>query len=311
MDSIRVVFLGTGAAAPTRTRNVSSLAIVLDGRTLLFDCGEGTQHQLQRSTVHPGSIEAIFITHLHGDHLFGLPGLLATLGLNGRAAPLTIVGPTGLREFLEAVPYLGAPYPISILPLPPGEGGAKRRVRGAALAHHAAGFDVLSTQVDHSVDCHAYCVVEHDRRGTFDVARATALGVPPGPLFGRLQRGEDIEIDGRTIHSSDVLGPPRRGRRIAFVTDTRPCDAAIDLARGADLLIHEATYANDHAGDARDRFHSTAEEAAKVAAAAGVKALVLTHLSARYEDATPLLEEARAVFPEVSVAADLQEIVVR
>jgi ribonuclease Z len=294
MDSIRTVFLGTGAAAPTRTRNVSSLAIVLDGRTLIFDAGEGTQHQLQRSTVHTGSIEAIFITHLHGDHLFGLPGLLATLGLYGRTAPLMLVGPPGLERYLRAIPYLGAPYEISVAP--------------AILPAAFEGFDVVATQVDHSVDCHAYCLVEHDRRGTFDVARAQALGIPPGPLFGKLQRGEDIEIDCRTIRSAEVLGPPRRGRRIAFVTDTRPCDAAIELARDADLLIHEATYANDHADDARERYHSTAEEAARVAKAANAKWLVLTHVSARYDDTSALLQEARVIFPNTDVAEDLFEI---
>ena len=294
MDAIRLVLLGTGAAAPTRTRNVSSLAIVLDGRTLLFDCGEGTQHQLQRSSVHSGSIEAIFITHLHGDHLFGLPGLLASLGLNGRTAPLTLAGPPGLERYLRAIPYLGAPYDIRLYEPP------------AAFD----GFEVIATEVDHSVDCYAYCLVEHDRRGTFDVARAKALGIPAGPLYGRLQRGEDIEIDGRTIRSAEVLGPPRRGRRIAFVTDTRPCDAAIELARDADLLIHEATYANDHAGDARERYHSTAEEAARVAKAANVKRLILTHISARYGDTSPLLNEARAIFPNTDVAEDLMEITV-
>ncbi len=292
MDSIRVVLLGTGAAAPTRTRNVSSLAIVLDGRTLIFDAGEGTQHQLQRSTVHSGSIEAILITHLHGDHLFGLPGLLATLGLNGRTAPLALVGPPRLREFLEAVPYLGAPYDIRMYEPP----------------LQFDGFNVIAKQVDHSVDCYAYCVVEHDRRGTFDVARAKALAIPPGPLFGKLQRGEEIEIDGRPIRSEEVLGPPRRGRRIAFVTDTRPCDAAIELARDADLLIHEATYANDHADDARERFHSTAEEAARIAKEANVQRLVLTHISARYDDTSALLRGAGAIFPNTEVAEDLLEI---
>lgn len=292
MDSIRVVLLGTGAAAPTRTRNVSSLAIVLDGRTLVFDCGEGTQHQLQRSTVHSGSIEAVFITHLHGDHLFGLPGLLATLGLNGRTAPLALIGPARLQTFLEAVPYLGAPYDIRLYDPP---------VR-------FDGFDVIAARVDHSVECYGYCLLEHDRTGTFDVARAKELGVPPGPLYGRLQRGEDVEIDGRTIRSAEVLGPPRRGRRIAFVTDTRPCQAAVELAQDADLLIHEATYANDHAADAHERFHSTAEEAARVAKAANVKRLLLTHISARYDDTSRLLEEARAVFPNTEVAEDLLEI---
>lgn len=299
MDQIRVVFLGTGAAAPRRDRNVSSLAVVLDGESLIFDCGEGTQHQLMRSSVRPGSIEAIFITHLHGDHLFGLPGLLATLGLNGRERPLRLIGPPGLQRFVSAIPYRGTPYEIEIVS---SEGGE---------VHRAGGYRVVAAMLQHSVACLGYCVIEDDRRGAFDLLRARALGVPAGPLYGRLQRGEDVTLaDGRVIHSSDVVGPPRPGRRIAFCTDTRPCDAAIALARDADLLIHEATYASDHALEARERFHATAEEAASVAAAANVRRLALTHISARYDDPGALREEAARQFPEVEIASDFAELVV-
>jgi len=297
MDQIRVVFLGTGAAAPTRTRNVSSLAIVLDGDVLLFDAGEGTQHQLMRSTVRPGSIEAVLITHLHGDHLFGLPGLLATLGLNGRDRPLRLIGPPGLHHFVAAIPYRGTPYEILISESSGGE------------VLRANGYRVAAAMLNHSVECLGYCVIEDDRPGTFDVARAGELGVPAGPLYRQLQIGNDVTLaDGRTIHSSDVVGPPRRGRRIAFCTDTRPCDAAIELARDADLLIHEATYANDHANEARERFHSTAEEAARVAAAANVRRLVLTHISARYDEMSALRRESAAIFSHVEIASDLTEI---
>lgn len=301
MDQIRIVFLGTGAAAPTRQRNVSSVAAVLDGSVLLFDCGEGTQHQLMRSAVRTGALEAIFVTHLHGDHLFGLPGLIATLGLNARSAPLTVYGPKGLRAFLEAIPYPGTTYDVEIFEIAPQKDVEVRR---------GPGYRVYASLLHHSVPCFGYLIVEEDRAGAFDVEAARALGVPEGPLFGRLQRGFDVEVGGRMVRSEEVVGPRRRGRRIAFCTDTRPCDAAVELARGADLFIHEATYANDHEREAVERFHSTAAEAARVAQEAAPQRLVLTHVSARYEDDRPLLDDARPIFPAVEVARDLLEIVV-
>ena len=299
MDQIRVVFLGTGAAAPTRDRNVSSLAIALDGDTLVFDCGEGTQHQLLRSSVRPGSIEAIFITHLHGDHLFGLPGLLATLGLNGRDRPLRVIGPEGVQRFVAAIPYRGTPYEIEIVE------------SGGGEVHRANGYRVVAAMLEHSIPCLGYCVIEDDRPGEFDVARARALAIPTGPLYRRLQRGDDVTLDdGRVIRSGEVVGPRRAGRRIVFCTDSRPCETAITLARDCDLLIHEATYANDHANEARERFHSTAEEAAKIAAAARARALVLTHISARYDDTSVLRTEAESFFPHVKIASDFAEVAV-
>ena len=300
MDQIRIVFLGTGAAAPTRQRNVSSVAVVLDGRVLLFDCGEGTQHQLMRSSVRSGAIEAVFITHLHGDHLFGLPGLIATLGLNARTAPLTIYGPPGLADFLDAIPYPGTTYDVEVVEI-----GAPAN---SVEVRRGAGYRVFASLLQHSVPCFGYSIVEDDRAGAFDVEKARSRGVPEGPLFGRLQRGLDVTLGGRLVRSEEIVGPRRPGRRVAFCTDTRPCSAAEELARGADLLIHEATYANDHAQEALDRFHSTAEEAALVARDAAPRRLVLTHVSARYEDPEPLLADARPLFPATDVAYDLLEI---
>ncbi len=301
MDQIRIVFLGTGAAAPTRQRNVSSVAVVLDGRVLLFDCGEGTQHQLMRSPVRSGAIEAVFITHLHGDHLFGLPGLIATLGLNARTAPLTIYGPPGLRAFLDAIPYPGTTYDVEVVEIGPADCAGVRK---------GAGYRVFASLLQHSVPCFGYSIVEDDRAGAFDVGKARALGVPEGPLFGRLQRGLDVTVGGTLVRSEEVVGPLRPGRRIAFCTDTRPCAAAAELSRGSDVMIHEATYANDHAQEAVDRFHSTAEEAARVARDAAPQRLILTHVSARYEDDAPLLADARPLFPSTEVASDLLEIAV-
>jgi ribonuclease Z len=292
VDDVRLTFLGTSSAAPTLARNVASIAVMLDGRVLLFDCGEGTQHQLLRSHVRAGAIDAVFITHLHGDHLFGLPGLLATLGLNGRVAPLQVFGPAGLRPYLESIPYLGAPYDIDVVSPPP---------RTMAFD----GYRVESALLDHRIDCYGFCVIEDDRRGTFDVDRARALGVPEGPLFAALHRGEDVTLDdGRVVRSEDVVGPTRRGRRIAYCTDTRPCAASVALARNADVLVHESTYAADMAAEAGERGHSTSVEAARIAAEAGCARLLLTHFSPRYVDVAPLVAEARSVFAATDAAAD-------
>ncbi|MCU1230514.1 MAG: ribonuclease [Acidobacteria bacterium] len=297
MDDIRVTFLGTSSASPTLARNVASLAVTLDGRVLLFDCGEGTQQQLLRSTVRSGSIDAIFITHLHGDHLFGLPGLLATLGLNARSAPLTIYGPPGLAPFLDAVPYLGNPYEIFVAVIEEGE-----VMRGD-------GFTVIAAPLDHRIECFGFCIIEDDRRGTFDVDRAVALGVPEGPQFAQLHRGEDVVLDdGRIVRSADVVGATRRGRRVAYCTDTRPCANAISLARDAELLIHESTYAADMATEAHERGHATTVEAARVAAEARCERLLLTHFSSRYVDVAPLIDEARAIFPATDAAADFMTV---
>jgi ribonuclease Z len=283
---MRITFLGTSAGMPSRERNVASVAITIEGSTLLFDCGEATQHQLMRSGVRMGSIDAVFITHLHGDHLFGLPGLLASMSLNARSAPLTVVGPSGLREFIASLPLFHTSFEVRVVD--PGEFAGDE-------------FRVVAAAVEHSAPCFAYAVIEDDRPGVFNVERARELGVPEGPSFGRLQRGETVG----GVQPSDVMGPPRRGRRIVYCTDTRPCAAAVALARDADVLIHEATYANDMAAEAGARFHSTAAEAAGVAREAGVTQLILTHVSPRYLDPAPLLAEARALFSNTEIASDL------
>jgi ribonuclease Z len=290
VQSVRITFLGTSAGMPTRDRNVASVAVTLDGSTLLFDCGEATQHQLMRSGVRAGSIDAVFLTHLHGDHLFGLPGLLASMSLNARERPLDVFGPGGLATFIDALPLFHTSFEV--------------RVHDVAT-YRGNGFQVDAAPVEHSAPCFAYRIVEDDRPGPFDVARARELGVPSGPLFGRLQNGDDVTLDdGRIVRSDQVVGAPRRGRRVVYCTDTRPCAAAADLARSADVLIHESTYANDMAVEAQERMHSTAAEAARVAGDAGVQKLILTHISPRYLDAGVLLDEAQAVFAETEVASD-------
>ncbi len=301
VDQIRVVFLGTSAGLPSRERNVASVTVILDGRVLLFDCGEGTQQQLLRSSVRTGAIEAIFITHLHGDHLYGLPGLLASASLSGRAIPLAVYGPAGLRDYLTSVirtTRLRFTYDLQIFEI---ESPEIRRQDG---------YRVVAAPLEHTRLCFGFAVVEDDRPGVFDVDRACELGLPPGPLYGRLQRGEDVLFGDRLIRSADIVGPRRKGRRIAYCTDTRPCNNAVELARGADVLIHEATYGNDQAQEAVERGHATAEEAARIAADAVVGRLILTHISPRYEDPTALIVEARKLFPRTEVAADFMEVVV-
>ena len=284
MQDLGIVFLGTSSGTPSRERNVSAVAVVLDGTVLLFDCGEGTQHQLLRAPVRSGAIEAIFITHLHGDHVYGLPGLLATMSMNGRVRPLTLVGPEGLREHVECVLRTSNHNPIFPIEFE----------RGSGFSPTGRGFRVEAALLDHSITALGYCVVEDDHPGAFDPQRARDLGIPPGPEWGALQRAGDPR----------VCGPARPGRRVAYCTDTRPCASAAGLARGADVLIHESTYAEELRAEADARLHSTAAGAASVAAEAGVGRLILTHFSTRYRDVAPLLAEARAVFPNTDAAED-------
>lgn len=300
MDQIAIVPLGISAGAPTAERHLSALAVVMDGRVVLFDCGEGTQYQLMRAPFRWSRIEAIFVTHLHGDHAYGLPGLLGTLSLNGHDAPLAVYGPPGIRDYLEGViatTRLHLTFPLTIEEV--GEGDVCR----------ARGYTVSARLLDHCVPAFGYALVEDDHPGAFDLEAARRLGIPEGPLYGRLKRGEAVDLaDGRRIHPDKVLGPARPGRKVVYCLDTRPCQAGIDLARGATVLIHEATYGQEHAVDARERSHSTAVEAAGVGRAAGVSRLLLTHISPRYLDPEVLAVEAREIFEATDVCRELAMI---
>jgi ribonuclease Z len=296
---IRVVFLGTAASRPTIGRNVSALLIQRLGETFLFDCGEGTQRQMMRYGTG-FSVHDIFFTHMHADHLLGLPGLLRTMGLQGREEPMRLYCARGEKAIVDQAVHLGVErvgFDVSIHELRPGD-----RVE-------REGFDVVAFQTLHGRHSLGYALVEHDRLGRFDPDRARALGVPEGPLFGRLHRGEAVTVDGRTITPDTVVGPPRPGRRIVYSGDTRPTATTLEHARGADLLIHEATFADEEADRARETQHSTAREAAELARDAGAARLVLTHISPRYGlDPRVLEEEAGGAFPGVVVARDGMEI---
>jgi ribonuclease Z len=294
-----IVFLGTSASMPTALRAPPSILVRRGGERLLFDCAEGTQRQLQRSTVGLPDLEEIFLTHFHGDHFLGLPGMLKTFALRGRdGVPLAVYGPPGLKElFSRLKPFLGRlPYPLTTVELGPGEELERGEYRIETFA------------LDHGVSAIGYALVEHERPGRFDVAAADALGVPPGPERGILQGGEAITLsDGRVITPDAVLGPARPGRKIVLACDTAPSPVVVQAAHKADVLVHEATFGSEEAERARETLHSTAAEAAEVARLAEVRLLALTHLSTRYFG-SELAEEARAVFAEAVVPRDFDVI---
>ena len=304
---LTVTFLGTSAARPTVERNVSGLAIHREGETLLFECGEGTQRQMMRYGVS-FALSEIFFTHFHADHFLGVIGLIRTLGLQGRPEPLFLYGPRGAKQILSTAMQLGVdrlPFPIEITEVKAGEtvGGGGRGKRD--------GYDILAFSTEHGGGPSiGYALKEHERRGKFDVEKAKAAGIPEGPLWGKLTKGETVGLpDGRTVGPKDFVGPPRPGRLVVFTGDTRPCASVVDAAQGADLLIHEATFGDEEKDRAKDTGHSTAKEAAQVALAAKAKRLVLCHVSARYSiSAEELVKEAKEVFPNVGVAKDGMEI---
>jgi ribonuclease Z len=296
---IRVVFLGTAASRPTVGRNVSSVLVQRLGDMLMFDCGEGTQRQMLRFGTG-FAVHDIFFSHMHADHLLGLPGLLRTMGLQGREEAMRLYCAKGEARIVDQAVHLGVervPFQVTVHELAPGDVVARD------------GYDIVPFRTRHGRHSLGFALVEHERLGRFDPDRARELGVPEGPLFGRLHRGESVDVDGRTISPGLVVGPPRPGRRVVYTGDTRPTKATIEHAAGADLLIHEATFAHEDADRARETGHSTAREAARVARDAGVQRLILTHLSPRYGlDPDILLREARAVFPAIQIARDGLEI---
>jgi ribonuclease Z len=302
-SGLQITFLGTSSGVPTRTRNVSGVALRLPQRAevWLFDCGEGTQHQFLRSELKISQLSRIFVTHMHGDHIFGLMGLLASCGLAGNPQRIDIYGPPDLDEYLKACRRYSQThfsYPIKVHTVRPG------------VIYEDDEYRVQCQLLKHRVPAFGYRITEKDRPGQFDVEKAAALGIPPGPIYGQLKRGETIVLpNGRRVDGASLCGPTQAGRKFVYCTDTIYCDAAVELAQGADVLIHEATFAHQDAELAYQRLHSTSTMAAQVALAAQVKQLIITHLSPRYApgnalEPRDLLEEARAIFPNTELASD-------
>jgi len=299
---LSVTFLGTSAARPTVERNVSAMALVREGETLLFECGEGTQRQMMRYGVS-FALSEIFFTHFHADHFLGVIGLIRTLGLQTRAEPMRLYGPKGAKKLLNQALQLGVervPFEVEVQEVKPGD-----VITGGNRAPRTA-YDIHAFATDHGGGSVGYALREHERPGRFDPDKARAAGVPEGPLWGKLQRGEAVELpDGRNVVPEGIVSEKRRGRIVVFTGDTRPCAAVVDAAQGADLLIHEATFGEEEKERAKETGHSTAREAAQVALAAKARRLVLSHVSARYSiSADELVKEAREVFKETVVAKD-------
>jgi ribonuclease Z len=294
-----VVFLGTSASMPTAHRAPAALLVRRGGERLLFDCAEGTQRQLQRSTVGLVDLEEIFLTHIHADHFLGLPGMLKTFALRGRdELPLTVYGPSGIKSLFGALrPFIGRlPYPLDLVELEPGERLDREEYVLEAFA------------VEHGVDALGYALVEHERPGRFDVSAADALGVPPGRERGVLQAGDPLTLpDGTVVTPDEVLGPARTGRKLVISGDTAPSPHVVQAAHGADVLVHEATFGKDEQERAEETMHATAAQAAEVARLAGVRLLALTHVSTRYFGGE-LRDEAREIFPDVVVPRDFDVV---
>ncbi len=300
---MQITFLGTSSGVPTRSRNVSSVALRLPQRAelWLFDCGEGTQHQLLRSDLKMSQLSRIFITHMHGDHIFGLMGLLASCGLAGNVRRVDIYGPEGLNEYLQACrrySHTHFSYPVKVHAVRPG------------IVYEDAEFTVSCNILHHRITAYGYRVEEKNRAGRFDVEKAKALEIPPGRVYGQLKRGETVTLkDGRVINGSDLCGPTEIGRKVVYCTDTVYCENAVDLAKDADVLIHEATFAHQDSQMAFDRLHSTSTMAAQTALTAGVHQLIMSHFSPRYApgnaiELKDLLNEGRAIFPNTQMAYD-------
>jgi len=296
----KLVFLGTSAGVPTSDRGLSSVALQWKGEVILFDVGEGTQNNMIKARISPMKVDKVLITHLHGDHILGLPGLLMTMDLLGREEPLSVYGPSGLNAFLSCLlPTIyedNADFPVSSI-----------EIVGPGLVAEGKDYRILATRSRHSVESWAFKFEEKDRPGKFDEKAAKRLGVPPGPLRTALTKGKTVTVNGKAVTPEDVVGPPRPGFKIVYTGDTAFSEGVVEFSKGVDILIHEATFESSKAESAEKVMHAVAADAAKAASLAGAKQLILTHISARYQSADPLLKEAKKAFKNVKVARDLAE----
>ncbi|WP_160721516.1 ribonuclease Z [Bacillus sp. USDA818B3_A] len=299
-----IFFLGTGAGMPAKLRNVTSIALKLleeRGSVWLFDAGEATQHQILHTSIKPRRIEKIFITHLHGDHIYGLPGLLSSRSFQGGESQVTIYGPKGIKEYIGvslSVSQTYLKYPLKVIEIEDG------------MIFEDEQFTVEARLLEHGIPSYGYRIVEKDRPGTLLADKLQEAGVKPGPIFRKIKNGETVVLeDGRVIEPNDFLGPSQKGRIVTILGDTRVCENSRRLAQEADFLIHEATFAKGEEQLAFDYFHSTTHQAAEIAKQAGCKHLCLTHISSRYDRQAwlELVEEAKEVFPNTEIAEDFKE----
>jgi ribonuclease Z len=293
---LSVIFLGTGGSVPSARRSTASVLVARGGERLMFDCGEGTQRQLQRS-LGLTQVDEIYLTHFHADHILGLPGLLKTYDLTDRQEPLTVYGPPGLRDLFKTLKPIVGRTRFDLRPV--------ELQMGQAVPHD--GYEVRAFPVEHGVRACGYALVEEDRPGRFDLEAAKKLGVPEGPAFARLQRGEEVDGASGPVCPEDVMGESRAGRTIVITGDTAPCKATVEAAHNAELLIHDASFAEEEAQRAVETGHSTVGQAAAVAKEAGVKLLALVHISSRYHVGT-VLEEAQEVFKPTIAPRDFDLI---
>ncbi|NMH68718.1 ribonuclease Z [Bacillus sp. RO3] len=304
---MELLFLGTGAGVPAKLRNVTSIALKLleeRGAVWLFDCGEATQHQILHTSLKPRRIEKIFITHLHGDHIYGLPGLLGSRSFQGGESKLTVYGPRGIKEYIEvslSVSRTHLQYTLEVMEIEEG------------IVYEDEGFMVEARELDHAIPTFGYRVVEKDKPGALQVDELQKRGIQPGPLYKKLKSGETVQLeDGSEVRGSDFLGPSIPGRVVTILGDTRMCSNAVNLGRSADVLVHEATFNEDQEEMAREYYHSTTRQAGETAQAAQAERLFLTHISSRYakESWEELEREARRVFAETYIARDFLEYVI-
>ena len=305
---MNITFLGTSSGVPTLTRNVSSLALKLSqsSEVWLFDCGEGTQHQIMKSNIKSSQIKKIFITHMHGDHIYGLPGLLATLGLSGSSNGIEIYGPSELRKFIKTAlnsSFCKLSYPLHFIEVE--DYAAQNKI-----LFESKKIKVNCASLKHKLPAYGYRVSEKDKPGKFDVKKAEFMQIPPGPIYAELQKGKKVELkDGRTFDGKEFCGPPRKGKSFVYCTDTVFSESAVTLSKDADLLVHESTFSKIDEKMAIEKLHSTTIMAAKTASLSNAKKLIITHLSPRYtskSSITPidLLKEAQKIFPNTSLAKD-------
>jgi len=299
--SLSVVFLGTAGSVPTPQRSLPAIAIKRKNELLLFDCGEGLQRQMIKAGVSLHRKTKVFITHMHGDHLLGLPGLLQTMSLMNREKKLEIYGPSGIEAFVKAIQetvQFVLTFSVHV-----------KEIAKAGVVCKEREYEVQAIWVDHSIPTLAYALVEKPRSGKFYPERAKSLGVSEGPLWSKLQHGSLVKLpDKRTVKPDDVLGPPRPGRKIVYTGDTRPTKNLVKFAKNADLLIHETTFDDELFERAQEEGHSTPSGASETAKKAKAKWLILTHISARYKDTSLMLEQAKKIFSKVDVAEDFMKV---